>query len=99
MLEDRRITVRDIAEQLDVSRGTVHNILTRQLKMNKVCARWVPRLLTDENMQDRVSASREFLRNAQRGGDAFLDSIITTDETWVNMYNPETKQESSVWKR
>jgi histone-lysine N-methyltransferase SETMAR len=67
--------------------------------MNKVCARWVPRLLTDENKATRVDASREFLRRYVRDGERFLRRIITTDETWVNFYDLESKQESMVWKR
>jgi predicted transcriptional regulator len=33
---DRRLTVREIAEIADVSRGTVHRILTEDLNMKKV---------------------------------------------------------------
>jgi histone-lysine N-methyltransferase SETMAR len=99
VLEDRRLTVRDIADQLDISPATVHNILTVHLKMNKVCARWVPRLLTCEQKVARVTASEEFLERVEADGDAFYGKIITTDETWINLYDPETKQESSVWKR
>jgi hypothetical protein len=28
----------------------------------------------------------------------FLRSIITCDESWVRHYDPESKQQSSVWK-
>ena len=28
----------------------------------------------------------------------FLERIITMDETWVHLYDPETKVQSSVWK-
>ncbi len=34
---------------LNVSVGTVHSILHQDLEMNKVCARWVPKMLTDEH--------------------------------------------------
>lgn len=33
---DRRLTVRTLSEMFDVSVGTIHNILTQQLKMSKV---------------------------------------------------------------
>ena len=29
----------------------------------------------------------------------FLQIIITTDETWLHNYDPETKEQSAVWKR
>lgn len=38
----------------------------------------------------------EELESGQRC--VFLDCIITTDETWLHYYEPETKQQSSVWK-
>jgi hypothetical protein len=38
---------------------TVHKIVTQDLNMNMVCARWVPRLLTDEMKATRVAASRQ----------------------------------------
>ena len=95
---DRRLTVRDIAEMCDLSKSTVYRILTENFGMKRVSARWVPRLLTDEHKERRVSTSRAFLRKWGSGGDAFLDRIITSDETWLHFYDPETKQQSSVWK-
>ena len=97
--EDRRLTVSDISTAVGVSYGNVHSILRNQLKMSKVHARWVPRLLKNAEKERRVQDSLSFLRQYERHGDAFLDRIITTDETWLWFYDPETKQQSSVWKR
>ena len=66
--------------------------------MNRICARWVPRMLSEENMTNRTEASRQFLRKFSQSGIDFLDRIITTDETWFHYYDPETKQQSSQWK-
>ena len=99
MLEkDRRLTVRSISEDLDISTFTVHKILKEDLHMSKVSARWVPRLLNDHEKQIRVERSLEFVQRYQREGDSFLDRIITTDETWLWHYDPESKVQSSVWK-
>ena len=46
--KDRRFTVRTISSQLGAPKTSVHRILTENLDMSKVSARWVPRLLTDE---------------------------------------------------
>jgi len=73
-------------------------MLTETLAMSRVSARWVPRLLTADQEENRVKASRQFLRSYQREGEAFLDRIITTDESWLYYYDPETKLQSSVWK-
>ena len=66
--------------------------------MRKVSARWVPRLLTDEQKARRVECSMEFVNRYEKEGDQFLNNIITMDETWIWEYDPETKAESSVWK-
>ena len=94
--EDRRLTVSDISTKVGVSYGSVHSILRNQLKMSKVHARWVPRLLKNAEKERRVQDSLSFLRQYERHGDAFLDRIITKDETWLWFYDPETKQQSSV---
>ena len=95
--EDARLTVRDIANIQDIGIATAHKILCEHLNMSRVCARWVPRLLSEDDRKRRISASRDFIRRWRASGDAFLDRIITTDETWLYFYDPETKQQSSVW--
>jgi len=57
-MTDRRLTVRYVAECLKLSHGTTHHIVTDILGYNKVCARWVPRMLTPENKQARLTTSR-----------------------------------------
>ena len=88
--EDRRLTVSDISTKVGNSYGRVHSILRNQLKMSKVHARWVPRLLKNAEKERRVQDSLSFLRQYERHGDAFLDRIITTDETWLWFYDPES---------
>ena len=52
--ENRLRTVRTIAEQLNIDRETVRKILTEDLDMRKVCAKMVPKELTEEQKQRRV---------------------------------------------
>ena len=66
--------------------------------MNRVCARWVPQILTAEHLTKRVELSKQLIKKVNRGGIRFLDRIITTDESWFHYYDPETKQQSSQWK-
>ena len=96
--EDRRRTVREMEEILGISKSSIHPILSDNLGMHRVCARWVPRLLKVEEKQKRISCSKEFLRRLRSGQEEFLNRIITTDETWLHYYDPEGKRESSVWK-
>jgi histone-lysine N-methyltransferase SETMAR len=55
VMEDRRLTVKQIAANAGISVGSVDTILHDDLKMRKVSARWVPRMLTDENKASRVA--------------------------------------------
>ena len=46
--ENRRLTVRSIAEQVNINRERVRKILTEDLNMRKACAKMVPKELTEE---------------------------------------------------
>lgn len=96
---DRRLTVRTLSAMIGVSVGTIYTILTEHLKMTKVHARWVPRLLKDSEKERRVKDSKTFIKRYEKDGDDFLNRIITTDETWLWFFDPETKSQSAVWKR
>ena len=79
---DRRLTVREISEDIGISKTSVHWILRETLGMSRVCARWVPRRLTEDEKAKRVQLSKIFLRRYARDPD-FLDKIISVDETWL----------------
>jgi len=42
------MTVKSIAEQMNIDRVTVMELLTEDLDMRKVCAKMVPKELTEE---------------------------------------------------
>ena len=52
--ENRRLTARKIAEQVDIDREKVRKNLTEDLDMRKVCAKIVPKELSEEPKQGRV---------------------------------------------
>jgi len=52
--ENRRLTARSIAEQVNIGRETLRKILTEDLNMRKVCAKMVPKELPEEQKQRRV---------------------------------------------
>ena len=43
MRSDRRLTLRMIASELNLNHTTVHQILTKDLAMKKLCAKFVPK--------------------------------------------------------
>jgi len=92
--ENRRLTVYSIAEQVNINRETGRKILTEDLDMRKVCAKMVPKELTEEQKQRRVTICQDLLDRQ----DDILGCVITADETWVYQYNPETKWQSAQWK-
>jgi len=92
--ENRRLTVRSIAEQVNIDGETVRKILTEDLEMRKVCVKMVPKELTEEQKQRRVTICQHLLERQ----DDILGRVITRDETWVYQYDPEMKQQSAQWK-
>lgn len=96
--EDRRITVRELAGYLNVSVGSAFAIMHDDLAMRRVCCRWVPRLLTPEQMQHRVSVCQDLLTRFGGDSNELIDRIITVDESWMYHYDSELKQQSSQWK-
>ena len=65
--------------------------------MRRVAAKFVLRLLTQDQINTRLSLSQE-LKNQIESDPNFLSEIITGDEVWCYGYDPETKQASSQWK-
>jgi len=57
MRSDRRLTLRMINNELNLNRCTVHQILTQDLDMRKVCAEMVPKNLTTEQKANRRDVS------------------------------------------
>jgi len=72
-------------------------ILTEDLQMRCVSAKFTPRLLTAQQKDDRVSVCTDLHERAQNDLN-FMSSVITGDKSWVYRYDPETKQMSSQWK-
>jgi hypothetical protein len=64
-----------------------------KLRMHHVAAKFVPRLLTDEQL---VAISQVLLDQAN-SDENVLKNIVTGDETWVYGYDVETKAQYSQW--
>jgi len=95
--DDRGATLRQLEDLLAIPMKSIHRIISDHLHMTRVVARWVPKLLTPVQLQERVQMCRHLL-NAYQNEPDFLGRLVTGDETWFHFYEPETKQQSSVWK-
>jgi len=90
-------SVRYMEMELNIPKSTIYRILTEHLGLQKVCARFVPHKLTDDQKMLRIQHSKDIIKEAKKNQN-FLYSIITGDETWCFQYDPETKRQSAEWK-
>ena len=97
VLEDHRLTVQEIVAELGISTGSVQSILTENLNLRRVSAKFVPKLLTEQQKELRKEISENMLDIENRDPE-FIKTTITGDETWVYGYDTETKFQSSQWK-
>ena len=72
-------------------------ILTDDLHMKRVRAKFVQRLLTDDQREQRQTIARDLFERSCEDVQ-FLKNTVRGDESWVYGYDPETKQQSSQWK-
>ncbi len=78
-----------------LSQGTVHRILQKDLNFSRICAKFVPRILTPTQMAHRADLAADNLSLLEEGGKQFMEKIVSGDETWLYCFNPQTKQRSS----
>ena len=97
IMEDRRITIREISETLELNAFTVHQIIHQELDMRKLTARWVPRLLNEDQKKKRLEICQNLLTRAESEQEEFWSRLITMDESWLPFFMPETKLQSRMW--
>ena len=85
-LIDRKLKLREIAEELLILEGSIFIILPENLLMRKLWSKWVLRLL-------RID------QKPQRWFRALFSTVSTRqkDETWIPHFIPESNQVSAEW--
>jgi hypothetical protein len=68
------------------------------LHYHKVCARQMPKMLTDEQKMQHKTSALMFLQRYNIEGEKFLYHIVTGDKTWISYSNNEMKKQSLVLK-
>lgn len=95
----RRFTIDQISKEAGVSWTSCQRILTEDFQMRRVSAKFVPRLITQDQINIRLNLSRNFKKEI-KSDPSFLTKVITGDESWCCYgYDPETKQATSQWKK
>jgi transposase len=79
VMSDHRITTRTITDKLGISKGSVQTILKEDLNMWKLCAKIIPKVLTQEQKERCVACCQDWMENAE--GSNFLQRVITGDES------------------
>ncbi|XP_015182495.1 PREDICTED: putative uncharacterized protein FLJ37770 [Polistes dominula] len=69
---EAKVKLCELAEIVKISKERVGFILHKHLSMRKLCSKWVPRLLTVDQKQQRVDDSEQCLAMFKRNRPEFL---------------------------
>jgi hypothetical protein len=94
VMSDRHITTRIITDKLWISKGSVQTILKEDLNMQKLCAKIVLKVLTQDQKRRHVACWQEWMENEE--GSNFLQRVITGDESWIRVWPGNIKAEWRV---
>lgn len=85
VLENRRLTIRDLIDIVGISHGSVSTILKDVLSIKRVESLLVPKTLSVFEKERRINACEEMISSYQ----SVMARIIAGDETWIYVYKPE----------
>ena len=97
VLAGRKLKLREIAEELKISKGSVFPILHEHLSMRKLCSKWLQCLLTVDQKQQHVDDSERCLQLFQRNKKEFLRKYVTMDEIWIHHFTLDSNRQSAEW--
>ena len=95
--EDARYTVQEIEELSGIHSSSVLKILRERPWLRKICARWVPHLLTDKQKQSWVRLVSQVIEKYDKYDPRHLEEIVTGDETCIYHFQPDSKAKNMVW--
>jgi hypothetical protein len=96
ILNDRKEKLIEIAETPKISKKRVEHIVHEYLDMQKLCAKWLPRLLTIDQNQ-RVDDSEQCLAIFNRNKDEFFRRYIKMDVICLLHNTSESNRQSAEW--
>jgi len=99
------IMTRELCSALNTGFSALE-MMVAMLEYHKVCTRWVPQMLTQEQKEHRMHTYHDQLNQHGAEGDSSLNHIITSDETLCHHCELASKQQSeerqhlnSPWKK
>ena len=97
VMENRRVIIREVAEDFGISVGSCHAIFSNILGLKHVAAKFVSKLLNFDQRTRCMTIAQEMLDDVNDDPD-LLKRVIIGDESWVYGNDVETKAQSSQWK-
>ena len=91
-----KLTIREIAEELNIAYGSAQDILVNDLGLRRVAAKLVPKDLNFLQKRDRVDIAKDMLAKVD-SDPSFIKRIITGDETWIYEYDTHCRHQASEW--
>ena len=95
--EDPHTSICDLSTRFGLSRGTIEGIINEHLHKKKVCARWKPYLLTEEQKKQILACSKNLLGMFGPDGIKRLCDIVIRDEIWTYVYDIPNKRYNQMW--
>ena len=97
MTVSHKLTIREIAEELNIAYGSAKDILVYDLGLRRVAAKLVPKDLNFMQKRDRVDVAKDILSKVDSDS-SFMKRIITADKTWIYEYDTHSKHQVSEWR-
>ena len=98
ILNNRRITIREVADDVGILFGLCKAIFTDVLGMKRSAAKIPSKLLYFEQRLRHMDMAQEMLTPFNSDPD-LLKKVITGDVSWVYGFDIEDKAQSFQWKR
>ncbi|KAL2740930.1 hypothetical protein V1478_001071 [Vespula squamosa] len=96
--ENRRLTIRQLMDDLGVPKTIIIEILIQNLQMSRLFTRFVPRVLSQYMKDSRVEIAEDNLETIRKHPE-LLKKIITGDVMWIcgYEYDPNIEAQCSHW--
>ena len=95
--EDGRVTYEVMQEKVGIGSTALKKFLHDHLEVRKVAACWVPHCLTEAQKEHGVNWCQFMIEKFDSGRSKHVYDIVTSVESWIYQFDPETKRQLSVW--
>jgi hypothetical protein len=76
LTRDRRLALRMMSDELNMNKERIRQIRHEDLRKGKMCAKFVPRRLSDQQTQRRLTSRQGFIQSCQDNTN-FIDCIFS----------------------